>query len=41
MDAFIDAYFEIDLDMKGVITSNELMTYMRANNYDDAFVKVR
>lgn len=40
MDAFVDAYFEIDRDMKGIITTDELVTYMRANNYDDAFVKV-
>ena len=40
MDAFIDAYFAIDTEMSGEITSDELTNYMRANNYDEAFVQV-
>ncbi|PAA73087.1 hypothetical protein BOX15_Mlig034129g1 [Macrostomum lignano] len=38
-DAFIDAYFAIDTEGKGEITSAQLTRYMRQNNYDEAFVR--
>ena len=40
MDAFVDAYFDIDTDMTGHITSDELTHYMKSNNYDDGFIRV-
>eukprot|EP01003_Olkasia_polycarbonata_P007119 NODE_800_length_693_cov_69.645963_g730_i0.p1 GENE.NODE_800_length_693_cov_69.645963_g730_i0~~NODE_800_length_693_cov_69.645963_g730_i0.p1 ORF type:complete len:173 (-),score=23.77 NODE_800_length_693_cov_69.645963_g730_i0:109-627(-) len=39
MDAFIDAYFAIDVNRTETITTNELKRYMKRNNYDDNFVQ--
>ena len=40
MEAFVEAFFDIDKDKRGEITKEELEKYMRQQNYEDAFVMV-
>ena len=41
MEAFVEAFFTIDTNNSCKITAKELSNYMKAQNYDDAFVKVK
>lgn len=40
MDAFLQAFEEIDEDCSGEITIPELRKYMKKKNYEEAFVEV-
>ncbi|TPP64270.1 Antigen Sm21.7 [Fasciola gigantica] len=39
MDAFIEAYFAVDVDHSGTITTDELQQYMIKNDMDLEFIK--